>query len=554
MTHPIEAILFDMGGTLRDSVRNDPPIRQEYIRRIVELAGLEAGDWDARFTERDRAYFRWARETLIELDESRLWTQWMLPDQPAEKIAPLAVQLNHLWRTAIASRTIFPETREVVLELFRRGYRLGLVSNTTSSIEIPRLLKELELAGCFETVVLSCRVGMRKPDPAILLEAARRMDVEPGRCVYVGDRYLRDLPAARGAGYARIVIIPSAHRDESSPDGREPDHIIHNLRELLDLFPVCDEPGPEVVYQASLSTMWHRNNFPVLADFIRAARRQGFTGVELNHQINSSMLEGLDLERLPISSIHEPCPADTPVEDLKENDWLISSPDEECRRRGVESIRRSVEMAGRLHLPVVVVHSGMVSLDMIDEKKLRRLLEAGHQETDEYTEIKNKMREKRAGLIGPRLEAVKRSLLELLEAAGSSGVRLGLENRYHFYDIPSPDEMEELLALAGPERLGFVYDVGHAQTLHRLGFYPHEDWLRRFAPRMIETHLHDVIGVTDHLAPGLGEVDFDMLAPYLPAEALRTLELHPTNTPGQVRSGLEYLAAHGCIRSMDADK
>ncbi len=161
---------------------------------------------------------------------------------------------------------------------------------------------------------------------------------------------------------------------------------------------------------------------------------------------------------------------------------------------------------------------------------------------------RNECAQERARLIGPRLESVRRSLLELLEFAAPSGLRLGLENRYHFFDLPSPDEMEELLALAPPDRLGFVYDVGHAQALDRLGFYPHEEWLHRFAPRIIETHLHDVIGVTDHLAPGLGEVDFDRIAPYLPAEAIRTLELHPSNTPAQVKSALKYLAEHGCIQ------
>ena len=59
----------------------------------------------------------------------------------------------------------------------------------------------------------------------------------------------------------------------------------------------------------------------------------------------------------------------------------------------------------------------------------------------------------------------------VVQATGASGLRLGLENRYHFFDLPSPDEMEELLSLASPDRLGFVYDVGHAQALDRLGFY-----------------------------------------------------------------------------------
>lgn len=550
MAQRIDAVLFDMGGTLRGSVPNDPKIREECIHQIVHLASLPPADWDSQLRERDRTYFRWARQNVTELDEIRLWTEWMLPDMPARSIAPLAVQLNQLWRTAIGVRAVFPETKEVVLELFRRGYRLGLVSNTTSSIEIPALLRELELSGCFETVVLSTQAGLRKPDPRLLLEATTRMGVQPRHCVYVGDRLDRDLPAARGAGFARSVILTGGNMGKAPADAGEPDHLIRNLRELLDLFPPRSEPELPL-YDASLSTMWAGSNFPSIGDFMQGAKRLGFDRVELNHQMNSSRLEGLDLESLPISSLHEPCPADISVEELKERDWLISSTDEKCRVRGVEAILRTMVMAARLQLPVVVVHSGIVSPDLTEEQKLRRLLEAGKVDSAEYHAIQEGMRRQRQELIGPRLDAVRRSLLELLQAAGNLGVKLGLENRYHFFDIPSPDEMESLLTLAGPDRLGFVYDVGHAQTLDRLGFYPHEEWLRRFADRMIETHLHDVIGVTDHLAPGTGDVDFDMLAPYLPDEAIRTLELHPTNTPEQIRAGLKFLAAHGCIREAE---
>jgi sugar phosphate isomerase/epimerase len=144
--------------------------------------------------------------------------------------------------------------------------------------------------------------------------------------------------------------------------------------------------------------------------------------------------------------------------------------------------------------------------------------------------------------------------LDLLDYAGHFGIRLGLENRYHYYDIPSLDEMGELLALADPSRLGFVYDVGHAQHLDRLGFYPHQEWLKRYASRMVETHLHDMKGLSDHLAPGLGDVDFRMVASYLPDAAIRTLELQSTNTPQQVVAGLRHLEQCGCIRATRRDE
>ena len=150
----------------------------------------------------------------------------------------------------------------------------------------------------------------------------------------------------------------------------------------------------------------------------------------------------------------------------------------------------------------------------------------------------------RAAQAGANMRSVRRSLIELAEHAAQRGVRLGLENRLRYHDIPLPDELDELLDLGLGDEVGYWHDVGHAQVLEHLGFHTHEEWLRRFAGpegRLIGVHLHDVVGVTDHLAAGLGQIDWEMVAPYLPAGALRTCEFKPFNTPQQVAASLQWL-------------
>jgi len=553
MTNQIEAILFDMGGTLRSSIKKDEAVKLELVRKIINLLGADASpkEFAELLTDRTEAYRNWAKETLIDVDERELWTKWMLPNWPAEQIVEIAMELNRLWREATRDRIVFPETKEVVLELFRRGYRLGLVSNTISSIEIPQALREQELTGFFETVILSCVVGMRKPDPAILLEATKRMQIDPAKCVYIGNLLHRDVQSSQKAGLAKVIIRRDpetfAEHQAKYPE-LIADEYIDNLNELLEIFPDRrNEVNLPPTFAASLSTMWAKQNFPNLTDFFEGARRLGFSKIELNHQIDSTMLAGIDMSQYQFSSVHEPCPSDISTEELKKRDWLISSQDEDNRKRGVDAIKRSINLARQLGVPVIVVHCGMVSTDLSVEKEMRKLFEAGKTQADEYLERKQNLMKQRADLIGPCFDAVKKSLLELLDYAASFRIRLGLENRYHYFDIPSLDEMGDLLDLADPEQLGFIYDVGHAQALDRLGFYPHEEWLRRYGVRIIETHLHDVIGINDHYAPGLGEVDFDMVASYLPKDAIRTFELQITNSPEQVKAGLIYLAEHDCI-------
>jgi sugar phosphate isomerase/epimerase len=253
------------------------------------------------------------------------------------------------------------------------------------------------------------------------------------------------------------------------------------------------------------------------------------------------MLEGIDLKHTPISSIHEPCPSDIPVDLLKARDWMISASDEDSRRQGVNAIKRTIELAGTIGVKAVVVHSGNVHFDWPREKELYNLFKNGQAHTQQYNELKTCLVEERAVMVGSRLAAVQKSLSELIEYAESFRVCLGLENRYHYMDIPLPDEMELLLNLAGPDQLGFWYDVGHAQTLDRLGFYPHHQWLDRFADRIIGVHLHDAIGIDDHGALGSGEVDFDRIIHRIPPGAILTLEVRPSLSPEQIKNSLRFL-------------
>jgi len=553
MKNRIDAILFDMGGTLRRTARRTRDEKYQVIQRIMELIGMQGSveEFSRRLSRRAKAYKHWAEQTRIELNESDLWTQWMLPDFPAGQIKPVAVQLNQLYREALGLRVIFPESREVVLELFRRGYRLGLVSNTTSSVEVPALLKELEITGCFETVVLSTVIGKRKPDPSILLAATQKMSVVPEYCVYIGDRIDRDVAAARRAGFAKAIILQDPRQSRAleltDPD-LAPDLTIQNLRDLLNHFPSRPAPHPASIFDASLSTMWAIKTLPTLADFFEFARRTGFARIELNHKVTSAMLSGIDLENYQFSSVHEPCPADISADELKKRDWLISSPNEEKRCEGVKAIQRTIDLAQKLGARAIVIHAGHAHPDILPEKELRAILASGQRDTDAFHEIQQKMIDARAETAAAGFEAVRKSLLELLAYADGTGVCLGIENRYHYNEFPNPDELDILLALTGPERIGFHYDVGHAEALDRMGFYPHGEWLKRFGPRIVGTHLHDMIGTTDHYAPGLGTVDFSSIAPYLPENAYRTCEFQNFNTPEQVKDGLMLLKEQGCIK------
>lgn len=303
----------------------------------------------------------------------------------------------------------------------------------------------------------------------------------------------------------------------------------------------------ENLWNASLSTMWAMTNFSTMQEFCLAAHRMGFAGIELNHQVDSRMLAGLDLSHCQVTSIHEPCPADIRMDDLKSKDWLISAEDEHNRREGVIAVQRSIDLAASLGVKAIIVHAGNVCADWETEKKLYEEFKAGHARTTEYRILKDLLIQERKALAPSRMAAVKKSLLELLDICRPLGIRLGLENRYHYMDIPLIDELDELLALGEPEELGFWFDAGHAQTLDRLGFTPYKEWLERYSKRIVGVHLHDAVGISDHRAPGSGEINFDQVQKFIPEGAVITLEIRPSTTAEQVISSLQFLVETGCI-------
>ena len=194
-----------------------------------------------------------------------------------------------------------------------------------------------------------------------------------------------------------------------------------------------------------------------------------------------------------------------------------------------------------------MVHAGRVDVEEEVEQELWSLYKAGRVHSAAYREKQELLVAARAARAEAHLEATRRSIQELLAYADRTGIRLGLENRYHYLDIPLLGEMESLLSLAGDGQLGFWYDVGHAQTLENLGFDVHEEWLRRYAARMIGVHLHDIKGLTDHYAAGLGDVNWDMVARHLPQDAIRTCEFRSHTSPEQLAIALQFLADRGCL-------
>ncbi len=299
--------------------------------------------------------------------------------------------------------------------------------------------------------------------------------------------------------------------------------------------------------QIALSTMWAKGRFKRMTDFTDSLRRLGFTAVEPNSTLLPGMLDELITLPVPISSLHAPCPASRTAKGIPAASLSLAALDDEERQEALLYTRKTIELAVRVGARVVIIYLGGVPLSQPFEERLRQLYRAGASASQEYREIREQLINERRSSVPFYLDTAFRSLEDLSKYAGDSKVMLGLETRVHYHEIPGFEEMARMLDMTDPGVVGYWHDVGHAEVQSRLGLTPHEDWLKRFQDKMTGIHLHDIIGLTDHLIPGRGEMDWDMIAPYLTRPLIKTCEIDQRNEPEDMTQIVSFLQRKNII-------
>ncbi|ORY99008.1 HAD-like domain-containing protein [Syncephalastrum racemosum] len=102
--------------------------------------------------------------------------------------------------------TVFPDVRNTLDELQRRGFRMGVISN--SDERLLSVVESLELGHYFDFVLPSNVAGYEKPD-AEIFEAARHLvdpTVLPEHILHVGDDIEKDYYGAKKAGWHAVLL------------------------------------------------------------------------------------------------------------------------------------------------------------------------------------------------------------------------------------------------------------------------------------------------------------------------------------------------------------
>lgn len=300
----------------------------------------------------------------------------------------------------------------------------------------------------------------------------------------------------------------------------------------------------------ALSTMYaQQERFADGAVFARFAADAGYEAIEVSHSTPMEKIEAIAAAGLlPVTSFHAPAPYVKRSNGRGNSSANLAAVDRDERRAALEYTSLSMEWAARLGARALVVHLGQVSdvREQFDEElAMRRMFDSGVMELERFGEWRDAVMRRRTKEAGPYVESARRSLEELVRLAEPAGIVIGLENRYHYHEIPSPDEYEVLFDGYAIEQVGYWHDVGHAEVLDRLGFIDKRVWLEKWSHRIVGAHLHDVSGIGDHRSPGDGDVDWSYVVAGVRALPGYTLEINQHQTDGMVVGAVRFLEGIG---------
>ncbi len=199
-------IFFDVGSTLADETE----AYDHRARDMIEGTNLS-------FSEFDKARHDFAKMGL---------------DGNSEAIRHFDLRKTP-WHSE--DEKLFPDAYDALTDLYKKGYRLGIIANQNSGLE-----KRLEAWGIrkfFRVIISSAEAGCAKPDRAIFELALKTAGCKAEKSVMVGDRLDNDMVPAKALGMKTVWVRTGLSKVQSPELGEGICDIqIESLMELTEIF------------------------------------------------------------------------------------------------------------------------------------------------------------------------------------------------------------------------------------------------------------------------------------------------------------------------------
>ncbi len=211
MTQHIQAVLFDLDGTLIDT--------NELIIQTFQTV------LDERFPG------KYSRETILPFLGPPLYETFQQVD-PTQVDDLIDAYRKWNMENHDAMVQAFPGVVETLENLHARGIKLAIVSTKRNEM-IERALNLMNVRQYFTAVIGLDDVKNAKPDPEPVQLALSKLEVKPEHALMVGDNF-HDIVAARAAGVDSVAVAWSI-KGLDYLMAFEPVYAIHDMSELVNI-------------------------------------------------------------------------------------------------------------------------------------------------------------------------------------------------------------------------------------------------------------------------------------------------------------------------------
>ncbi len=235
--HPVEAVIFDWGGTLTPWHPVDLDEQWRTFARELHAHPDEADAFAQQVWKAEEAAWKRGRGT----DHVSARLAEILMDAGHDETNPAHAAALTAYQQFWEPHTFTdPQVRPLWEALRDRGIRVGVLSNTIWSRDYHReIFRRDGVLDLLDGDVYSSEIPWVKPHPEAFRAAAAAVEVAPERAVYVGDRLFEDVHGPQQAGMRAIWVphseIPTAQLVagvEATPDAQ--------AHQLLDVLAIVD--------------------------------------------------------------------------------------------------------------------------------------------------------------------------------------------------------------------------------------------------------------------------------------------------------------------------
>jgi len=184
--HSLKAVVFDCGGVVAEA---DQETMISFVANGLHLTHEEAAKayCDYRTTENFKQFWAtYAQEHAIPLPPN--WNE-------------------HLIQVWVDAFEFNPGIIEIIQNLKAEGFQVAMLSNATPDQVV--IVREKGLYAPFDPVLLSCEIGIKKPDVEAFQLLLTQLNLRANECLFIDDD-IRNVTAARSLGIDSIHFLGTA--------------------------------------------------------------------------------------------------------------------------------------------------------------------------------------------------------------------------------------------------------------------------------------------------------------------------------------------------------